>query len=1054
MPTAFDLPLILPHPPRQFPRIEANAYSRLKLRTGPGNFLRGLKRHSTLLPISSQMSQPIPRHSQRSLDLHYLPARWLFPVLALVATFSMTFAPARADIAWVGGVGNYGDGANWAGGVVPIGSQSILIANGGTAQIAGTNSFSVGNVTLGSGGAGTLEVGSGINTELDANEFYVGYAGSGTFTIGSQALLGAGDFWAGYNAGATGIVNANGAYLSPFTVYFGYGGNATVKLENQSTLQSTTGYVGYSAGSHGTVNLTDSTWKAEDQGNPRDVTVGVSGKGEVHAINSLLSVDDLILAANANSVGEVSASGGTITTEENLTVGSAGTGTLTLTNAASVDVGGTASIGLAGNGTLEATNSEFKAPVLYVAQNSGSTSSATVSGGTMTLTGELHVGYAGTGTFTLESAGNLKTDKGDMGFSSGSNGTIDILDGTWTNTQAIFVGGSGKGVLNLGADGVINSESGYIAQDAIGVGEVNFTGGSWDMSNTLVVGVNGTANLTMTGGQISSKWSQVGLSGHSFGVVEIDNATWTTEQTLTIGSGGNGGEVYASNGANITAGAIELAAAANVTGLLNVVNSTVTTTTIGPGIGSASLLFSGAQLKLLGGSAVLDSLFIEGFASNAVVLGAGGLTIDTQGGNAQIPTVLSGAGSLTKTGAGRLRLTTGNTYGGGTNVQGGLLEITNNAALGAGNIALDSAELRAFTSATLSGSLNGGIQLVSVTANQTGIFSAAPSQTLTVAPMDFLLVAGSTMQIGSSGQTGTVVFAPTGAVALTAAASVNVAAGTLVADNSRLEFITAVAASTTVATGTTLNFQDHLSTGGINALFGGGTVNIGTNSATNLVVNSGNFAGNIAGNGSLVKESSGTLTLSGQTAFLGGTTVNAGTLLVNGSLSFGFGSAWVNPGATLGGSGMLGDIALNGGNLSPGNSAGTLTAGDLLWTSGNLVFDLGPTQAQSDLLSVEMLEGLSTTFAFTFMDNNWSAGTTYNLINFGSTTIPINQFTFTNASGFDGVFAYSGNTLQFNLTNVELVPEPCTWVLLMLAGAPAIVCRARSRKPHRQWLCT
>ncbi len=291
--------------------------------------------------------------------------------------------------------------------------------------------------------------------------------------------------------------------------------------------------------------------------------------------------------------------------------------------------------------------------------------------------------------------------------------------------------------------------------------------------------------------------------------------------------------------------------------------------------------------------------------ADAVVIGAGGLKVDTQGGNAQIPTVLSGTGSLTKVGAGRLRLTPANTYAGGTSVEEGLLEITNSGALGSGNVALGSAELRAFSSATLSGNLSGGIQLVSVNANQTGTFSAAPNQTLTLAPLDFLLVSGSTMQVGSSGQTGTVVFAPTGAVALPADVSLNVAAGTLVADSSALEFATAIASSTTVASGATLDFQDHLSTSGINALFGEGTVNTGSASATKLVVNSGNFAGNLAGNGGLVKESNGTLTLAGQTSFVGGTTVNAGTLLVNGSLSNGFGNAEVNTGATLGGSGLV-----------------------------------------------------------------------------------------------------------------------------------------------------
>jgi autotransporter-associated beta strand protein len=451
-------------------------------------------------------------------------------------------------------------------------------------------------------------------------------------------------------------------------------------------------------------------------------------------------------------------------------------------------------------------------------------------------------------------------------------------------------------------------------------------------------------------------------------------------------------------------------------------------------------------LKLLGGSSVIDTLLIDGFAADAVVIGDGGLTVDTQGGNAQITTILSGSGSLTKTGAGRLRLTTANTYAGGTHIEAGVLEIANNDSLGAGNIAVDSAELSATSSATLSGDLNGGIQLISVSAGQTGTFSAAANQTLTLAPLDFLLVAGSTMQVGSSGKTGTVVFAPTGAVALPADVSLNVAAGTLIADNGGLEFITSIAASTTVASGATLDFQDHLSTGGISELLGAGTVNIGSNSATVLIVNSGNFAGDISGDGSLVKESSGTLILSGQTSFLGGTTVNEGTLIVNGYLSNGFGAAEVNAGATLGGSGFVGPISLKGGNLSPGNSAGTLIAADLLWTSGTLVFDLGPTPAESDLLKVGALQGFATSYAFTFVNNNWSVGTTYDLINFeGSSTIPIDQFVYTNGNGFDGDFAYNGNILQFTL-NLAAVPEPSTGMLLLLAGTLALARQARNRR--------
>src|SRR5689334_1500082 len=136
------------------------------------------------------MIQSTTRTFQLCFAAGRLRAVLLLRLLALVAAFSMTLAQVRADVTWIGGVGNYLDGNNWSGGSVPIGGQSILIANGGTAQIAGTQSVPVSNVTLGSGNSGTLEIGSGINTELDANEFYAGYQGLGTFTVGSQAFVG------------------------------------------------------------------------------------------------------------------------------------------------------------------------------------------------------------------------------------------------------------------------------------------------------------------------------------------------------------------------------------------------------------------------------------------------------------------------------------------------------------------------------------------------------------------------------------------------------------------------------------------------------------------------------------------------------------------------------------------------------------------------------------------------------------------------------------------------------------------------------------------------
>lgn len=960
-------------------------------------------------------------------------------------------------------MGEFTVGSNWVGGNVPQGFDSILINNGGTVQ----SDYTVDVEDVSIGGGSTYAVLPGLPSYFTPNSIYLGTSGLGTLTIGSQAkVAAANNLYLGYVSGSTGVVSMDGAYLSPFATYIGYAGTGNMTLQSGSTLQSTTGYVGFSPGSQGFVNLSNSTWTAEDQSYPVDITVGVDGSGQINSTNSLISAQNFTLGNGTNSSGVTSLSGGNLTIQTTLRVGKAGTGNLSLTNSATATfyngavgllAGSTGSlsvtnssftstegfaIGQSGNGTLAANGANFHARDLFVGQNAGATGSVTFSGGNMTLSQELHVGRSGTGTFTLDGGGLLNTDKGDMGFSVGSSGTISVLNGTWNNTRAIFVGVSGNGTLNIGAQGTIHSESGYIGQDAVGIGAVNVTGGSWTMTNTLAVGVNGTAQLSVSdGGQVSSKWAQLGLSGDSFGVVNVGNATWTTEQTLTIGSNGNGGQFYATNGANVSAGLIELGAASGVTGLLSVINSTLSTQNIGPGAGSGSVFFSGSQLKVLGGPAVLDTLLIYGFTPGSVVVGAGGLIVDTQGGNAQITSALSGNGSLTKNGAGRLRLTAANTFSGGTKIDGGVLEITNNSALSAGNVALGTGELRAFSTSTLSGNLSGGIQLISVSANQTGTFSAAAGQTLTLSPLDFLLVDGSTMRVGSAGNTGTVVLSPTGAVALPGDAKLQVDYGTLQAGNGALLFIANIAESVTIAQGATLNFNDQVSGGAIRNLRGAGTLQVGSLSGSVLAVNSGNFSGNIAGTGNLAKQGPGTLRLSGNTTLTGGTTVSGGTLQVDGFL--GYGITDVQSGGTLSGNGTLGIISLDGGTISPGSSAGTLTADGLYWYDGAMLFDLGPA---SDHLVVGSLEGFGGPYSFTFQDLGWSAGTTYDLITLGGAPVNFNvaDLSYTNSGGFAGSFAFNNNVLQFTLTSI---PEPSTWALLAGAGGMAILLRMRRRKP-------
>ena len=922
--------------------------------------------------------------------------------LAVASLCLLPLAATRAQtITWANpGTGSYDAGSNWVGGFVPQSFNDIAVNNGGTVQIS--NTADVSNATIDN--SSTIELLPGLVTYFTPDQVYLGSSGTGTLIIGSEAMAATGEVYAGFGASGNGVITMNGGTLSPFDFYAGYEGSATINMINGSTLESTTGWVGYVAGSTGTVNLDASTWTISEQGQPRGLRVGYAGEGMIHATNSRISALTLTLGeTNTAASGVMTMNGGTTTIQNGILVGNVGSGTLALSNGATVAsygltvgalAGSTGSlsvsgstltntietfIGFDGNGTLTASNAQIYSKALFVARNAGSISSATVSGGTITLAEDLHVGSGGSGTFTLEGNSILNSDIGNVGYEAGSAGVVNILDAEWNNKRAVFIGVSGNGTLNIGDGGGVVSESGYIGQNADGTGTVNITSnGAWSMTNTLVVGAKGQGQLFVSGGgQANSVWSQIGLDPGSGGTVTLSNGMWETTQTLTFGSGADG-SFTAIAGSSVAAGAIQIAASGSVSGSLRATNSTISTVNVISGGGSATLQLSGVDLKLLGGPSVVDTLLIDGSFAGNVGIGSGGLTVDTQGGNAQISSGLTGSGALTKTGDGRLRLNTTNTYAGGTTIDGGVLELTGNSNLGNGNVALGTGELRAHTDSTLSGNIGSGIQLISVAGNQTGTFSAATGQTLALAPLDFLLVSGSTMQAGSAGNTGNVLFAPTGAAALTANTAVNVAAGTLTAGNAELEFITSIASSTTMAAGATLDFNDQLAGTGIYALFGAGTVNTGSSTNVTLRVGSGDFSGLISGQGAFVKDGTGTLVIGagGNIAVMGAATVDAGTLVVNGSIASGLGSAQVNTGGTLGGTGLVGPVTLAGGNLAPGNSPGTITVADLLWASGTIVFDLGPTQAQSDLIETGTLYGLGTSYVFDFQNNGWAEGLT------------------------------------------------------------------------------
>jgi autotransporter-associated beta strand protein len=221
----------------------------------------------------------------------------------------------------------------------------------------------------------------------------------------------------------------------------------------------------------------------------------------------------------------------------------------------------------------------------------------------------------------------------------------------------------------------------------------------------------------------------------------------------------------------------------------------------------------------------------------------------------------------------------------------------------------------------------------------------------------------------------------------------------------------------------------------------------------------------IGGSGTLLKSGAGTLSLTGNNTYSGGTTVNAGTLLANNATaSTGSGAVTVNgSGTTLGGTGTItGAVTL--GNTTPGAilnpgpkgtagtaaSVGTLTTGALTLTGANTVhidaFGTGTSQWDKLVSTAAISLGATSTLDVTIASGlTFTANTTYVLLSGTS-------LTGTFAGIVDGqIYSFSGYafTADYTATGFDLVavPEPGTWIGGSLALATLAFSQRRRLKP-------
>ena len=187
----------------------------------------------------------------------------------------------------------------------------------------------------------------------------------------------------------------------------------------------------------------------------------------------------------------------------------------------------------------------------------------------------------------------------------------------------------------------------------------------------------------------------------------------------------------------------------------------------------------------------------------------------------------------------------------------------------------------------------------------------------------------------------------------------------------------------------------------------------------------------------VTKDGVGTVVFGGANTYTGATTVNAGTLLINGDQGAATGAVSVkNAGTLLGGSGIIGGAVTvdQGASITAGTNGvvGALTLNSGLTfsaTSGTTgTYKVDISGATSDLLAIAGVLDLSGSFDQLTLNSSPNGTHNYVLATYGSV---IGQFDLTNIpSNYELV--YGSNTLSLVLVPV---PEPGTWIGAALALA-------------------
>jgi autotransporter-associated beta strand protein len=812
-----------------------------------------------------------------------------------------------------------------------IGSGS-LVFNGGTLDLTGSATID-NNVTLANGAAGQINTGTGISAVLSGT-----ISGGGNFEKTGMGTL---------------TLTGTNSYTGTLTVSAG-----TLSIASDSNIGS-----GDLALNGGRLDLTGS---ATIDNNVTLATATASQINTGTGISAVLSgtisgggnfekagAGTLTLTGANSHAGATTISGGTLSIASDSNIGSGVLvfvgGTLELTASATID-NDVSIYGASGIAVNTGVNAELSGDF------TGSDNLTKTGAGTLTLSGD-NSNYSGmifvtAGTLAVSDSTQLGT-----GFVRLQYGTFAVTASS-TITSNINMVDSTANTIATGSNDVTltGNIDGGATLEKTGTGTLTLTGSnSYTGSTTISEGtlaIEGDGNIG-TGDILLHSTLSVTSDGAINNYIQLfGDATLEITASEVLVDGEDNGAIVGSGNLIKTGSGKLIVDVAAYDGTTTLADGILSISSV-DGLGIGAVIFDGGSLDVTGDT-TLDH-YIELGSSGTVNVTATLLTLNG---------VISGSGDLTKTGTGTLALSGTNTYSGTLTVDGSTLSISSGSNLGTGALNLTGGAALVVTGET---DLANSVSLASGAVSQIDTESNVVTLSGVISGSGDLSKRGSGTLVlsGTNTLTGNLTVS-TGTLSI--ASDSNLGSGTLRLDGAAL-----------VVTGNTVIDNDI-------ELYDDDSNSINTGAGIVAEV-----SGDLSGNGDLVKVGEGTLILSGTNTYTGRTTVSGsgGTLQVEGSLDNT--DVTVHSGAALGGSGSIGGTVtlMNGGNLNPGSSPGTLTVSSLVLNDASLLnFELDTAgvagSGVNDLVSVTnglTLDGILNIIT----GSNFGTGT-YQLFDYGTLT--------------------------------------------------------------------